>query len=408
MNAMTSKTAKYALLLGAVVALPLTFQAQNKAACSAGGPAFAVKTTSAEAKPECSAKAVVFTSAEKPACNLQTTSVQADAAGCAKTVALTSTGKAECAWQATSAQSGAACGTKQTTFTSAEKPECAVKTVSTNGDAACCAKQVAYTSAEKVECSSQAVSAEADAACCAKQVAYTSADKAECSSQAVSAKADAACCAKQRTLTSAGKSEGALRTVGTQGEAACGARAKKVALTSAEKPSCEGATCETAKVAFTSTEKATECSASQTVAATQAGFIKVSYQVDGLACSACEKKLTKVLGQIDGVSAPEACAKSKVAKVSYDPKKVKDKQLVTAIEKAGYQVKSETIEVKVDGMSCSACSTKVGKALTSVEGVKEQKVCHVAKQAVVTFDPKQVSRDKVIAAIDSTGFKTVQ
>ena len=380
MNAMTSKTAKYALLLGAVVALPLTFQAQNKAACSAGGPACAVKTTSAEAKPECSAKAVVFTSAEKPACNLQTTSVQADAAGCAKTVALTSTGKAECAWQATSAQSGAACGTKQTTFTSAEKPECAVKTVSTNGDAACCAKQVAYTSA----------------------------DKAECSSQAVSAKADAACCAKQMTLTSAEKSECALKTVSTQGEAACCAQAKKVALTSAEKPSCEGATCETAKVAFTSTEKATECSASQTVAATQAGFIKVSYQVDGLACSACEKKLTKVLGQIDGVSAPEACAKSKVAKVSYDPKKVKDKQLVTAIEKAGYQVKSETIEVKVDGMSCSACSTKVGKALTSVEGVKEQKVCHVAKQAVVTFDPKKVSRDKVIAAIDSTGFKTVQ
>ncbi|MCP5518415.1 MAG: heavy-metal-associated domain-containing protein [Verrucomicrobiales bacterium] len=281
---MTTKTAKYALLVAAAVALPLTFQAQDEKTCPAGATC-PVKTTACE-----------------------------DKSACEKATTYTSTGEGQCPVAA------AACAAKTTAVSTAE---------------GCCEKATTLTSTEAPACAKAGE-------CCATKTA------------------DEGCCAKATTLTST------------------------------EAPACE---------------KAGECCASKT---TKTGYVKVSYQVDGLACAACETKLTKVLGAIDGVDAPEACAQAKVAKLSYDPKKVKEKLLVAAIEKAGYQVKSETIEVKVDGMSCEACSTKVSKALASVEGVKEQKVCHVAKQAVVTFDPKKISRDKVIAAIDSTGFKSVQ
>ncbi len=127
-----------------------------------------------------------------------------------------------------------------------------------------------------------------------------------------------------------------------------------------------------------------------------------------MTCEACETKLTKVLAAIDGVAEPSACAQSKVAKVAYNPKKVKDQQVIAAINKAGYKVTAETMTVKVDGMSCGACSDKVSKKLASVKGVTEQKVCHESKQAVITFDPAKVSAKDVLAAIDSTGFKTVQ
>lgn len=137
-------------------------------------------------------------------------------------------------------------------------------------------------------------------------------------------------------------------------------------------------------------------------------LVKVDYKVSGMTCGACETKLTKVLSAIDGVSEPSACSQSKLAKVSYDPARVKDEQLILAINKAGFKVEAETIAVKVDGMSCGACSDKVSKKLASVKGVTEQKVCHESKQAVITFDPSKVSRKDVLAAIDTTGFKSVQ
>ena len=60
-------------------------------------------------------------------------------------------------------------------------------------------------------------------------------------------------------------------------------------------------------------------------------------------------------------------------------------------------------------MACEACSTKVNKALTSLKGIyKVESVCHEAGQAVLTFDPTKLSKEKVIAAVDKTGFKVTK
>jgi Cu+-exporting ATPase len=137
-------------------------------------------------------------------------------------------------------------------------------------------------------------------------------------------------------------------------------------------------------------------------------MVKVQYKVSGMTCAACEQKLTKALASIDGVNSPSACAESKMAKLAYDPKKVKEDQLIAAVNKAGFKVEAETIELKVDGMTSGGCSDKVSKKLASLKGVSDQKVCHEAKNAVVTFDPAKVSRKDIVAAIASTDFKVVE
>lgn len=156
-------------------------------------------------------------------------------------------------------------------------------------------------------------------------------------------------------------------------------------------------------------EKAGTCPASQAAAAAQtAGLIQVVYVVDGMTCEACENKLAKALLNVDGVKQASACSKSKQAKLAYDGKKVKEADLLAAIGKTGFKTQAEIIDVKVEGMTCGGCSSKVGNALASVKGVKEQKVCHEAKNAVVTFDPNTVSRAQIIAAISQTGFQVAQ
>jgi len=174
-------------------------------------------------------------------------------------------------------------------------------------------------------------------------------------------------------------------------------------------------TCPAAGAAKEACCAATEaCCASKAAAAStcpadsQAKLVKISYKVTGMTCAGCETKVTGVLSKIEGVSEPAACAESKQVKLAYDPTKVKEDQLMAAINKTGFKVEAETIDLKVEGMKCGACSDKVGKKLAGVKGVSEQKVCHEGQQALVTFDPTKVSRKDIIAAIDSTGFKVAQ
>jgi copper ion binding protein len=153
---------------------------------------------------------------------------------------------------------------------------------------------------------------------------------------------------------------------------------------------------------------ATATAAANTCPASSSKLVKVSYRVNGMTCVGCETKVTGALSQIAGVSEPAACAQSKAVKLVYDPTKVKEDQLLAAINKTGFKVEAETIDLKVDGLKCGACSDKVSKKLASVKGVQEQKVCHEGQKALVTFDPHKVSRKDIIAAIDTTGFKVVQ
>lgn len=160
------------------------------------------------------------------------------------------------------------------------------------------------------------------------------------------------------------------------------------------------------------TTKADACCAASGAQTTQAGktdkLWRADFRVTGMTCAACETKLTQALAALEGVSEPKACAQSKLAKVAFDPAKVKDEQIMAAIRKAGFNVEAQTIAVKVDGLKCGACSEQVGKKLAAVKGVKEQKVCHQSGEAVVTFDPAKVSRKEILAAIDASGFKAVQ
>ena len=132
-----------------------------------------------------------------------------------------------------------------------------------------------------------------------------------------------------------------------------------------------------------------------------------AYAVSGMSCGACETKLTQVLGKVEGVGESSACAKSGITKVSYDPAAVKKEQLLAAIQTAGFKLEGEVVELKVQGMDCGACSGSVSKALTTVQGVKTQKVCTESKLATVTFDPAKTSREVIVAAIDKTGFKVL-
>lgn len=61
--------------------------------------------------------------------------------------------------------------------------------------------------------------------------------------------------------------------------------------------------------------------------------------------------------------------------------------------------------LNIEGMSCNHCVSSVNKALTETAGVEVENV-EVGK-AQVAFDDTQVTRDKLVEAIEDIGFTVV-
>ncbi len=59
----------------------------------------------------------------------------------------------------------------------------------------------------------------------------------------------------------------------------------------------------------------------------------------------------------------------------------------------------------VTGMTCTSCTGKVATALSAIEGVSEVKVCHKSGKACMKLDEAKTDKSKVMAAINTTGFK---
>ena len=66
----------------------------------------------------------------------------------------------------------------------------------------------------------------------------------------------------------------------------------------------------------------------------------------------------------------------------------------------------ETVDLKVQGMSCGHCEARVVTALKEIYGVKDASADHQAAQATVTLKAGQtVDRAKLTAAVKAAGYE---
>ncbi len=65
----------------------------------------------------------------------------------------------------------------------------------------------------------------------------------------------------------------------------------------------------------------------------------------------------------------------------------------------------ETTTIRVGGMTCGGCTASVTKVLSETVGVVKAEVQLTPGQATVEFDPAQVTREALCAAIDDAGFE---
>jgi Cu+-exporting ATPase len=66
-----------------------------------------------------------------------------------------------------------------------------------------------------------------------------------------------------------------------------------------------------------------------------------SYLIEGMTCSGCERTVSKVVSNIEGIASAKADLRSSTLSVEYDPSKVTIDEIKDAVNKVGYKFVGE-------------------------------------------------------------------
>ena len=63
------------------------------------------------------------------------------------------------------------------------------------------------------------------------------------------------------------------------------------------------------------------------------------------------------------------------------------------------------INLKIEGMHCAGCSTRLEKVLNNLEGIETAKVSLEEKKATIKYDETKINIETIKEAIEDAGFK---
>ena len=104
--------------------------------------------------------------------------------------------------------------------------------------------------------------------------------------------------------------------------------------------------------------------------------------IEGMTCASCVSRLEKALAQVPGVHETSVNLSTEMASVQADAAVDAD-SLRSAVEKAGYQVRPESVTLQITGMTCASCVGRVERALKEVPGVSDAVVNLATERATV-------------------------
>ena len=129
---------------------------------------------------------------------------------------------------------------------------------------------------------------------------------------------------------------------------------------------------------------------------------KTSLGITGMTCAACSNKVEKNLNKLDEVNANVNPSTEK-ATIEYNPNVTSLEDIANTIQKTGYGVLTEKVDLDVMGMTCAACSNKIEKVLNRISGVNKATVNLTTESATVEYNPDMTSVDEFQQRIKNLG-----
>ena len=139
------------------------------------------------------------------------------------------------------------------------------------------------------------------------------------------------------------------------------------------------------------------------------GQQQLTLPVVGMTCANCATTIERNAQKVEGVETAAVNLSTEKVQVNYDPKMTTLPEIIARIERAGYRVPTETLELPIIGMTCANCVTTVERTLNKkVPGIVEAVVNFATEKATIHYIPGTVTQADIIAAIERAGYGVVQ
>ncbi|MFE0018763.1 heavy metal translocating P-type ATPase [Mesorhizobium sp. NPDC059054] len=123
-----------------------------------------------------------------------------------------------------------------------------------------------------------------------------------------------------------------------------------------------------------------------------------------MTCASCVRRVEKAIAATPGVASANVNLATERAEVAFSGKPDLG-PVLAAVAGAGYQARSETIELTIKGMTCASCVARIERALKAVPGVSNANVNLATERATVITVASAVEVSSLEAAVLAAGYE---
>ncbi|MGL5085079.1 MAG: heavy metal translocating P-type ATPase [Clostridium sp.] len=131
------------------------------------------------------------------------------------------------------------------------------------------------------------------------------------------------------------------------------------------------------------------------------------YKIGGMTCSSCSNRVERGIKKMDGIKDANVNLATETLTVSFEEGKLSPKDIEDKVEALGYTIikNIQTYTYKVEGMTCSACSSRVERVTKKIPGVQNSVVNLTTEKLIITVDEDVVTYGEIMRVVEKGGYK---
>jgi Cu+-exporting ATPase len=130
--------------------------------------------------------------------------------------------------------------------------------------------------------------------------------------------------------------------------------------------------------------------------------------IEGMTCASCASNIERALMKVEGVSEANVNLATEKALISSSNGDLIPGELVDAVERAGYAVTLDRMQLPIGGMTCASCVAHVEGALADVPGVIDVNVNLATEKATLSYIPEITGLPDFQQAVGKTGYEVLE
>ena len=127
--------------------------------------------------------------------------------------------------------------------------------------------------------------------------------------------------------------------------------------------------------------------------------------IEGMHCASCVLSVNKTFEKVDGVEDVDADLASNKLHITVNPKKVSYDEMDKLVKNLGFELHSDEMTLRIQGMHCASCTMNVENFLIRLDGIFDVKADLTSQSAKIRYDSSKVDLDEIEKVIESLGFE---